>query len=727
MIDQVTHKNDIEYSLVSDSQGTVLIPEPINYDEGNRNIYERDEKSKGFMVARTNNLEFHGLGAETMLKQIVTKGIAEDILLQKRMKSNDRVDELWRSTIPVYMDLTEYEKIEKKGGSYTVKAKAAEGGLKKIIDSKISDSFDLNSQFDLNGNALPALSTEQVFLESREIFLRSVLSVEDGVEIGVLASGDNLNARCFPFVVDINSDQGNIDYALGDKLSAASGNYTDLSADKIGNCFLTSSDNVKRLTINGKVKVTLIDGGAGTMKMDFIFYEGSADFAYNDSRTISLVPSTTTTLGNTMEYTFNDFQVDVKQGDSLAIGMLSTVNGIRYSVSETEITITEDSIFPSSTVRCLTYKQALNRLLHIITGTDNLVNSDLLTTGELNEDVLSNGFWIRGFPDVINEGTDEERKIQFNMSLENILDHIEALVPKAWWVERIGSQEYFRLEPYSYTQQNFVGIPFGNKNEKGQIIYQEAFNIKRKALGKNFYSTLVFGSEKGGDNYEEVFGLRSINGKASFSTINKNNKSEYSVLSPFRLGDVDVEIPRRTPYSLYPEEDTRYDSDIMCIRTKKLGEKYYPKKWQDLFESAPTGIYRPDSAYNLDTTPARLLRKHGSKINVGLVHYPNSKIIFAESNCNSSYVSKVAGEDAVDEDAPIPHSILDNPTTRPFSVDCNAQVTQEIEDYMTGMTNGVFNWFGLLGINTGQGIEYFRLIKSDLNKEGKHKFVEAYV
>lgn len=729
MIDTVSHKNVVEYALISDSQKRVEIEEPINYKDGNRNIYERDEDSRGFITARSNELEFSGVGAETLRTQVVTKGVREDILLEKKIKSDDRIDELWRNTIPVYMDLAELEVTEKKGGGIVAKTKASEGGLKKIIDSKKSDSFDLTSTIDVAGNTIPSLSTETIFLESREIFLRSVLSVEDNTEIGAAVSGgDTLNARCFPFVVDINSDQANIDYALGDKLSAASNDYASLSADKIGNCFLTSSDNDKRLRINGKVKATIIDSdvSVGPNHMDIVIYDGFGDFRFKEA--IKLTDFNPANLGEVIEYTFNDYELEVKQGESVAIGLLSdTADGIRYRVTETEIEITEDSIFPSSDSKCLTYKQVLNRLLYMITGVDNLVVSDLLTTGSLSEDTLLNGFWARAFPDVVNSGTDEERKIQFNVSLDDVLDHIEAIIPKAWWVEKIGNQEYFRIEPYSYTQQNFDGIKFGDKDENGKVIYLEAENIKRKVLGKNFFSTLLFGSEKGGDNYEEVFGLRSINGKASFSTINIKNKSEYSVLSPFRMGDVDVEIPRRKPYSLYPEEDTRYDSDIMCIRSKKTGAFYSVKKWQDVFESSPTGLYRPNSAYNLDITPARLLLNHGSKINAGLVHHPNESIVWAESNCNSSFRSKVSGEDILAEDGIIPHSRLDSPTIKPWSVECTASVSQEVEDLITGKTNGVFNWFGFFVIKTPNGIERFRLIKSDLNKEGKHKLIEAFI
>lgn len=729
MIDNIRHKNDTEYYLSSKSRARTRIPEPINHDEGNRNIYERDKDSKGFLITKTNDLEFTGEGAEFLINQFYTKGVAEDVLMEREIKSDDRVDERWRSTIPVYLGMKELEYTEKVGGSNVAKTKAVEGGLKKLIDARKDDEIDLKTTVDSFGNPIPALQTENILLEPRQIFLRSVLSVEDGVEIGVLASGDNLNARSIPFQVEINSDQGNIDYVLGDQLSAASGNYADLSADKIGNCFMTSIDTDKKIYLNGKVKVTLIDGGIfGNMQMDVVIYEGGNDFTYNDSRRRSLVAPKPVTLGNTMEFTFTDFEIDLLQGDSVAIGMLSTENGIRYEVSETEITITEDSLFPATNCKCLTYKQVINRLLYIITGTDDLLVSDLLTSGQLANDLLTNGFYIREFPDIINEGTDEERNIQFNVSLQQVFDHIEALLPKTWWVENVGSQEKLFLEPYSYTQRNDVTIKFGEEDDSGRTIYVEASDIKRKAEGKLFFGKIELGSEKGGDDYEEVEGLRSINGKATYATINKNSEEVYSKLSPFRLSDVDVELPRRKPYILYPEEDTRYDSDIMCIRAKKTGNQYYLKRWQDTFSQVPTGLYRPDSAYNLDISPAQLLiYSHSSNIATAVYHYPNEKIIFSSSNCNSAYSSKRIGEDLIKEDQPIPNSRLDVPTIKPVTIECTAQITQAIEDKITGKTNGVYNWFGRMALNTGTEIEYVRIMKVDPNKEGKLKVIESYL
>ena len=712
--------NYVEYTLISKSQGKVNIPEPINFDEGNGNIYERDKDSKGFLKTKSNSLEYHGAAYDFLTRQFVTRGVAEDVIQQKRVKSDDRLDERWKTVSRIYLDLGSATFDDKRR---TVKTKTVQGGLYKMLDSSLDDEIDIVPNFSLEGKSIPSLRTENISLTGREIFLRSVLSVEDGVQISAVVSGtEGLIARSIPFKVDINSDQDNITAPIGDQLSAANGNYANLSADKSGNCFFTASETDKVIVLNGNVKVTLIDGDFGIMSMDLVIYEGGSDLLYNESRRVNLVPPKSPTLGTTMEYSFDDFEIVVKKGDSIAIGLLSdTDDGIRYQVSDTYLTITEDSFYKATNCRSITEFNLIERLLAKLTGQENLLKSDYL---EKSNRLLTQGFWIRGFPDVIAEGSDEERKIQFTVSLKSIFEHLEAMEPIAWWTEWEGNREVLRIEPLKYTQQNFVGIRYGEIADKFRYI--KASNVKRTNLSDNFYSKVEIGSSIGGDGYEEVFGLQSVCGKASFKTINPTT-SVYQRLSPFRLGDVDVEIPRRKQFEDFPETDTQYDSDIMVLSCKKVNGRYYLKSWSDDYVERPTNIYRPDSAFNLDLTPARLLLKHSFTINIGLYHYPVESLRFLSSNCNSSFTSKKANEEALREDANIPHSRLEKPGIRPKSVDFNLPVDLRLESQITGYNGSVPNWFGLVAVQTDFGIEYMRLVKVDTNKEGTHKLVEAFV
>lgn len=736
------YQNNVEHALISKTQGRVVIPEPINHDEGNGTIYERDSGSRGFLKTKSNSLEFYGRAVQFLLAQKALKGIVEDVILQKRVKDESRLDERWRTVSEVYLDMAELRFDGDKADSGGVaKTKAVQGGLFKNIESRLNDRVDLVATessdgtpiLDDQGDKLPKLATVSVQLDNREIFLRSEATVEDGTLIkAVVSGGDNLNARCIPFKFNPNSDLGNLQDSIGDKLSAASNDYAKLTVDKQGNLTLFNSSNDKLLTLNGRVEIRIVDPDIGSLTLDLVIYENGIECDFKEK--IQLDTTDPIQVGNVASFDFNDYQLEIKKGESFAIGILTdTVDGVHYEVYNTYLQITEDSVYPTTYTRAMTPLEMGNRILHLTTGRPNLLRSSLLEKGGKHEHrLLTQGFWVRNFPDVIKEGTDEERRIQFTTSLSEFLEHLEALEPIAWWVEHEGKKEVMRIESLKYTQQNFVGIKYGRftgeENGNRRIAYIKAQKVKRQVLKDEYYGKVELGSKKGGNGYEEIFGLQSISGKAEWATVNaKKSNSVYSKLSPYRLGDVDVELPRRRQYVDFPDTDTKYDSDIMCLDCKKVGGNYYLKKWQDVFETAPKGIYRPDSAYNLEFTPRHFFETHSFVISTTLYKHRDAQVKFSSSNCNSSVISKKTGELELVEDGPIPHSELERPRIRETSVDLVLKVEQELEDMITGRTDGVPNWFGLVAVDTGQEIEYMRLVKVDTNKEGKHKLVEAYV
>ena len=721
----LTYKNNVEFALASKSQGRKVIPEPINFDEGNGNIYQRDSDSKGFLKSKSNTLEYTGVGYDFLVSQFTSKGIAEDVVLERISKDKTRLDERWRSFAPTYIDMGECSFENDR----TAKAKATDGGMKKVIDSKMEDSFDITSTQAMEGTDIGELNTVTVTTTSRGIFLRSVLEVEEGAVVkAVVSGGDNWNARAIPFKAEINSDQDNIQSVFSPILNSVNGGYASVRAENQGNVFYYRSDRNRVIKLNGRVETRILAGHSniGTFSLDLVWYNNGLELDFKE-RTV-LDTCNPNTVGDTCIFEFNDYDVVLLEGESLAITTLSnTSDGVWYTVNATELEITEASSFQATSSKAITPYALGERLVSAITGQKDSFRSSLLEIGGRHEHkLLTQGFWVRQFPDIVKEGTEEERRIQFSTSFGDFIKHLNAIEPIAWWIEVEGDKEVLRVESIKETQQNFIGARYG-KQGLVKFIYAQASKIKRKVLKKNFYSKIEIGSSKGGEGYDEVFGLQSFCGKAEYSTINPS-VSVYSSLSPYRLGDIDVELPRRKPFENYPDTDTQYDSDIMALDCKKIGATYSLKSWQDDYESAPLNIYDPDSAFNLGFSPAQLLLNHGFEINVGLYHYPEESLYFSQSNCNSSLSTKKIDEDLLEEGKSIPHSRLEAPRISPKSVEFNLKVTQEIEDQITGSrSDGTPNWHGLIAVNTGTTIEFMRLVEVDTNKEGKHKLVEAFI
>ncbi|WP_431129767.1 hypothetical protein [Flagellimonas flava] len=736
----VGYSNTHEYELVSDTLlsmvksgalDDLVIPEPVNYKKGIGNIYERDKDSKGFLKTKSNDLEFHNEGKDRLILQKAAKGLSEDIFLRKKVKDPYRKDERLKTVSETFLDLGELQYDE-----HTAKMKATQGGLFKILDTKKSDEFDLMDTTAINGADIGALNRVSVLVDGRDILRISKMKVEDGTLTKAVVTGvDGLNARTPPFDIIENSDSDHINGNFGDQLSAAGGTYATLSFDKTSNTWYYNADLDTVLKINGRIELRIRPANAnpGTLSLDVVKYQNGIDQS-DPYIHETLVTGDPNIPNNIIAYDFVDYELPIKKGESVAFGVLTdTDDGVWYEWHNTQLEVREDSTYPASNVLGVTYNTLGERLVAKITGESDCIDSTLFESGGLwAGHVVTQGFWAREFPDIIQEGTDEERKIQFTTSLNDFLAHLYAIKPIAWWTEKKGNKEILRIELLTHTQQNFIGIKYAtfheDENGRKSVIYiQPSSKVKRKTLKDNFYSTITLGSELGGEGYEEVAGLQSISGKASWSTINNKNKAEYKRLTPYALGDIDLEIPRRKPFTQFPDVDTRYDNWKIVMDCKIVGNGYYLKKLDDFnFEYPPKNVYRVDTAFNLDFTPAKFFLNHSSEINVGLFHNSTEKVYFNSSNCNSSFISKKVGEDELAEDAPIPHSRLDKPRIRPTSVDFDLEVDDELEELITGSTNGIPNWFGLVAVETGGGVEYMRLVKVDTNKEGKHKLVEAY-
>lgn len=724
------YSNNVDYKLISETLGKVSIPEPINYDDGIRNIYERDGNSKGFLKTKSNDLEFYNEGREYLIRQYAAKGVTEDLILQRNIKSKYRLDERWRTISETYLNLGELS-----FNKNTAKVKATEGGLYKILDSKKSDEFDLVDNTASNGKTLPDLNRIAIQVDGRDILRISKMDIEDGTRVNhPVSGGDTTEAKSVPFKIFENSDREDLSNPLEVRWGIANDTWANsVGADVTGGFLVMGADFNTVLKLNGRIELRMVGTPhLGSLTLDIIRYQDNGNGGYTKKQVINLDSISTSPLG-TASFDFNDYNLEVFRGDYITFGVFSnTQDGIAYEYYNTQLEIREDSTFPASSMNCITYKTLGERLVAKITGeSDAFYSSTMETDGIWEGHLVTNGFWARNFPDVIQEGTDEERKIQFTTSLDDFLKHLYAIRPIAWWVEKVGGKERMRVELLSYTQQNFIGIKYAEVTEdeegkKTTTYLQPSSDLERRTLKDNFYKSITLGSDKGGDNYEEVAGLQSISGKASWSTINNKSESTYEYLSPYRLGDVDVELARRKPFSEFPDVDTQYDSDLMVVDCCKSGTGYYIKKWEDYdFVQAPKNIYRVNTAFNLEFTPARFLLNHSSEINVGLYHYPLENIYFNSSNCNSSFESQMENEAILREDAAIPHSRLDKPRIKPISVDFDLEVSDELEEVITGSTKGVPNWFGIVSVDTGQGIEYFRLVKVDCNKEGKHKLVEV--
>jgi hypothetical protein len=157
------------------------------------------------------------------------------------------------------------------------------------------------------------------------------------------------------------------------------------------------------------------------------------------------------------------------------------------------------------------------------------------------------------------------------------------------------------------------------------------------------------------------------------------------------------------------------------------------RKFQDDFEEAPTGIFSPETAFNLRLSPINNLLRHGWYLANGFTKYPYELVRYGSSTANSNLRTKLIGRPAYKENEDVINNELGKPRFKPEMIEFEHPVNFEILKMIEGFTiiNGerVPNLYGLIEfINEENGnIErgYFMNLKP--NNEGKWQLITANI
>ncbi len=269
------------------------------------------------------------------------------------------------------------------------------------------------------------------------------------------------------------------------------------------------------------------------------------------------------------------------------------------------------------------------------------------------------------------------------------------------------------------------------ETDNGQFQTITVNKLNRKVYEEYYFNSVSVGYEKGAGDYEEVYGLDECNGKLEFITCITKLQKKYEVLSKYRADSYGFEFARRKPYTTNPNEDTKYDEDIFFLHVRRAGSVFALRRWDDDFEELPTGIYSPETAFNLEITPKRNLVRHGWIIRAGLVKYPDAYLRFISSNCNSQLSTKKVDADYVVENEAILNSDLGRPRFLPEEITFEAPIDYEMRLQIEGFTQVggelVSNLYGMIKIQTQNGYEYVYAQSIKQSKEGQWTALKAFL
>lgn len=733
MTDNLERNNESEHKLFTKLFGEITIQEPKGWNNDTRS-YVRDKKSRGILSKTTIDLEFYGDASEWINTLFRAFGISEKVLLSKFEKSKTLISEDWNLRYVQEIDMGSFE-MDSKTGKVTVKA--TEGGLYGDIKNRQTNKYNLIDTTAADGQDIGVLKTYPFQPQTRSIFLDSLLEdSQNGYRINSrrFISEASETHRTIPLLEVYNSDSQNVQTAFNTSESynpliphAQEDNVGDIQS--VGDQFYWRSDidrNIRvKLELEFKVeRVHSIRADNEEMsvelrKSELILVDDTDELI--EKETLLDIQNHQNKIGITQNVSF-DRTIFLKKNESLSFVFRTRANlgdGISQGKMDTYLTVIKSKLviqditdYPDTVSRCMKPKDLFERLIAKITGKRGLFKSSIFDEGgEYENFVIDNGFWARGFPDLISEADGEDREIQFNTSFKHAFESFNYLEPLTWFIEIDGKQEVVRIEKATYTMKNFIGVRLPAVDK-----------IKHKASKPDFFSKIIIGHNKNLE-YEEINGLDEPNGRSEFGTHISEDGNEYIIETEYRFDSVGYELIRRLQYLTNPKKDTPRDSHIWIHDTKFISGVFTHNLWTDYFDSAPTGIFSPINAWNLRLSPMnRLFYGHGYSVNRGLYHFPNKFIRFASSNSNQNLKTTFNGV-TLHEKGKIKISDLEKARIEPMTSDLTFKMTQSIEDQILGTTNvdgeEVPNYFGLFEYIEKGATQYGRIVKLQTDEESK--------
>lgn len=748
MSENVERINQIYYTLYSELLGLIEIQDPKGY-ESDYKSYEIDPDTKAIRDKIVVDLEFFG-NAYVYLKEIYeVYGINERVILTKHEKDTLSLSETFKTS---YIQSLDFNTYNENHNTKSIKIKATQGGLYDDIKNRESDEYDILNNLSADNTDIGYVETVPFQPKGRDIFIESLLQSENvndyrlnSFRFARTSNATSKTVRTIPMTVVYNSDQEDISTPMysqeGYNDEVHSQNYDLNTGQDTRNLFFFEAEGDESVYLNLEFdyKITEIRSRRSVptnFSVDiFVTEKDGSDDRLIQKISVYQVNGTSNILNEigvqkNLYQTTSPINLSRNGGIGIVFTSVMSYNGditaprgetdFFFNIEKAKVTVRDITNYIDYTTvsRAIKPLQIFDRLISKITGEKGLVKSSIFEPGGQYENILvDNGLWARNFPDTYEDSQGNEQTIQMVTSYKDCFEAFNLLEPLTWFTEYIGNKEYVRIEKATYTMQNFIGLKLSNVD-----------NIKTKSSKPDYFSSITIGHSKSME-YEEINGLDEYNGKSSFNTFITNNKSQYSVLSKIRTDAVAYELTRRIDFVNNPKKDTKRDNDLWMHDAKIVSGVYTHKLWQDEFDSAPTGIYSPNTAWNLSLSSMnRLFYGHGYSVKRGLYHYSEKYITFKSSNSNQNLVTVKNGFE-LKENGTIQIKDIPKPRVEATRIILTFKMTREIQDTLDGYTEvlgqRVKNVNGLVEyIDSGEKT-YGRIVKIESKEKATMELIKA--
>ena len=743
------YSNYVRFILKSDNAASfILTSEPGGWRDDELELV-RNKKYHGIFTNFSNSLEFYKEAKDYIIRAYTLGGINTKMTLTKEVLKD--VEDLEGNSVVKW--ITRYSAIADFNSmnytTNTLKIKFNDNDLAELLKTHETDEFELEREDSIDDVNLDLMSLGTIKINGRLLATSGEqqldLSQEDIDSSGVLVQNRIIPDTGFMAANTIVVSQGNErnspcnlvgSFAESDPTS---GNATDAMwyIDRDVDLGLTN------ITFDYKIKFALteIPGFSVTtlVRLDLIRYKWNGS-GYNQ---VDIYPLFIKNGGLTSNWQIEDLiegQVtipDLEFDEGLVFRWKRSGSGAatRIRFYEHSIKFGATTEYQDTSNHTFTFvHDAFERLLYILTGRKNKFYSKYFgreeigyfqdgqdSNGNLGGGLigLMHGFWIRQF-----NNTSTTYK-SMTLSFKKLLDSCTSVFNIGMGIETVNFEQRVRVEELKYFYRDSVSVrlPFQVSKEK------------RKVDSKLFFSGLQLGYNKGGD-YENEIGLDEPNTKTDYITPIRKNKTKYNKISKLRSDEYGLELARRLPQELFPEEDSEYDDQtwfLDLVRDTELEPNGFFKQaeWQDRLESEPTGILSPESFRSMIFTPLRILFRHGWIIRSGLEVYLDRTIKYISSIANTTLTMQFIGEEVYSENSDILVNKLERSKFLPEIIEFEHPVDEDLIDKVFGKTNVLVNgsfedvpnyYFKMEWINEDGNSETGYLLSLKPKGVGKWKF-----
>ena len=707
----------VRFTLKSEFAPSLVIDEPIGWQEDDLEI-DRHKDYHGIFTSFTNNLKFTKKALEYIVAAYKVAGINADLRLTKDVLVDKDGDVKF---VTRYMAIADYNTMVINDNTLTIKFNSND--LAELLKSHESDEFEAERLDSIDGAILPKLITNKVQIEGRSIVQSGESKIKTDTVNSVwfsLYSGNN-----YITAPSVLINEGPIRHQVVTQWIFGSGQfgYKEITASNF--FYVNSTVQVPKATISVRYDLefeiaTRYANQSGPNKIELRKYKYNKVTTFYDLVIVKPIFSETA-YGPIYRKANGLFEIEVEWDEAL---MLVYTPSSPLAVTKQQIIVNEVIFFEQSPELDFVFVHDLvKRLMHIISGRSDSFYSKYFGRKELGykEDgeggligVMS-GLWARAF------NKDSEKYKSLTISTKDALDSLGAVFNVGIGIETVNFKERLRVEDLKYFYQDRVVIKLPN----------QISNVKRSVDSTLFFSGLEFGYERGGD-YEDSMGLDEPNTRVSYVTPIRKSKNKFKKLSKIRTDEYGLELARRKPQLLFPDEDTRYDEGNWLLDLKRtIGTGYKQKDYTDRLQQLPTGIHSPSTYRSMHFTPLRMLFRHSWVFSSGLDPYLDRFIKYISSVSNSTLTTWAIGDTkAYAENGDVLCSELQRAKFLPEEVEFDHAVDDELLNLIMGTTtvtiNGekeeVPNYYFKFGyINEVGLIETGYLLNLKPNKTGKFK------